>query len=266
MGGIADDDRLRRSQWLAIDQGAPLEGDERQLSPIGGVRAVAAEGEETVESRAMKLDVGRGLDVSGYQTQQVAVVDQTRKQFRHAGQHPVVLSLGDGPVQVVQPALEQTRELLALGLSMQHRLEGLASNVGVGHPGVGELTDVSRDAVQLVESQSPRRSPRTAGDEQRPVDVKQDGDTLVCHISGKSTTRGARRWGAPARSHAGPAEIPSRVAQSEIRSPMITVRSSGSLKYLTGLAALWDIVRNSLLRQPLMPGVCVCTIVICDRK
>jgi hypothetical protein len=57
-----------------------------------------------------------------------------------------------------------------------------------------------------------------------------------------------------------------QATQSEMRSPMITVRSSGSRKYLTGLAALWAIARNSRLRQAFMPGASVCTIVICDRK
>ena len=99
----------------------------------------------------MKLDVGRGLDVPGHQPQHVTVHDQTRQQLLHAGQHPVILGLGDRPMQVVQPALEQTSELIAFRLPMKHRLEGPASNVGVGHTRVGELTDVCRDAVQLIE-------------------------------------------------------------------------------------------------------------------
>ncbi len=36
---------------------------------------------------------------------------------------------------------------------------------------------------------------------------------------------------------------------------MVTVRSSGSPKYVAGFAALWAMVRNSFLRQLLMPGV-----------
>jgi hypothetical protein len=53
---------------------------------------------------------------------------------------------------------------------------------------------------------------------------------------------------------------------SWMRSPMVTVRLSGSLKYSTGLAALWDMVRNRCLRHLLMPGASPGMIVICDRK
>src|ERR1017187_2008820 len=60
--------------------------------------------------------------------------------------------------------------------------------------------------------------------------------------------------------------ISERAAQRSTRSPMVTVRSSGSPKYPAGLAALWAIVRNSFLRQLLMPGPSVGTIVICDRN
>jgi len=38
-----------------------------------------------------------------------------------------------------------------------------------------------------------------------------------------------------------------------MRSPMVTVRLSGSLKYSTGLAALWAMVRNKFLRHLLKP-------------
>jgi hypothetical protein len=60
--------------------------------------------------------------------------------------------------------------------------------------------------------------------------------------------------------------VSERAAQRSMRSPMVTVRSSGSPKYPAGLAALWAIVRNSFLRQLLMPGPSVGTIVICDRN
>jgi hypothetical protein len=59
--------------------------------------------------------------------------------------------------------------------------------------------------------------------------------------------------------------ISERAAQRSTRSPMVTVRS-GSPKYPAGLAALWAIVRNIFLRQLLVPGPSVGTIVICDRN
>ena len=55
-------------------------------------------------------------------------------------------------------------------------------------------------------------------------------------------------------------------AQSSMRSPMVTVRLSGSLKYWTGSAALWARVRNSFLRHLLMPGASHGTIVIREMK
>ena len=48
--------------------------------------------------------------------------------------------------------------------------------------------------------------------------------------------------------------------------PMTTVRSSGSRKYVTGLAALRATAMNSLLRQRRMVGASVGTMVIRERK
>jgi hypothetical protein len=49
---------------------------------------------------------------------------------------------------------------------------------------------------------------------------------------------------------------------SATRSPIVTVQSSGRRKYHTGLAALWAIARNSRLRQAIIPGASVRTIVM----
>jgi hypothetical protein len=58
-------------------------------------------------------------------------------------------------MQVVQAPLHETSELGPLRWPVQHGLEGLAAHLRVGHPGVGELADVGRDAIQLIEGQPP---------------------------------------------------------------------------------------------------------------
>jgi hypothetical protein len=125
--------------------------------------------------------VRRGFYVSGHEPEQTAVLDQLRKQLLHAREHPVAVGLLDRLVQVAQPALEQAGELLALGLAVQHRLEGLAAHLGIGHPRVGVLADVGWDAVELVERELPRGGPGPARSDQRAVDVEQDGHALVGH-------------------------------------------------------------------------------------
>jgi hypothetical protein len=68
---------------------------------------------------------------------------------------------------VVEASLHQLAELGPAGLVAKHRRERLVTDVGVGHVGVGELADVGRDAVQLLEGQAPGGRTRPAGDEQR---------------------------------------------------------------------------------------------------
>jgi hypothetical protein len=92
-----------------------------------------------------------------------------------------VLGLRDRRVQVVKPPLQQPAELFAFGLAVQHRLEGLAPHVGIGHARVGELPDIGRDPVQLVERQPPRSGARAARDDERAVDVKQNRNALAGH-------------------------------------------------------------------------------------
>jgi hypothetical protein len=65
MGGVADDERLRGRDRLAVDESGASECDLGQLASVAGVRSVAAEGEVTVQARAVQLDVGGGLDVPG---------------------------------------------------------------------------------------------------------------------------------------------------------------------------------------------------------
>ena len=88
--------------------------------------------------------MGRGLEVAGDQSEQVAVLDQLWQQLLHAGQHPIAIGLRHRLVQVEEAALEQARELLALGLAVQHCLEGLAPDVGVVMPVSVTLTISAR--------------------------------------------------------------------------------------------------------------------------
>ena len=96
-----------------------------------------------------------GLDVPRDQPQQVTLVDQARKQLFDTGEYTVIIGFSNRAVQVVQPALEQARELMALWLAMKHRLEGLARRHRGRSSGVGELANVRRDPVELVEGQPP---------------------------------------------------------------------------------------------------------------
>jgi hypothetical protein len=105
-------------------------------------------------------------------------------------------------MQVVQAPFQQPGELGPLRRSVHHRLERLASHVGVGHPRIGELADISRDAVQLVERQPPGGRACAAGVDQRAVDVEQDrdpfggqGNLLMPEPSGSGSLRAGRDAG-----------------------------------------------------------------------
>ena len=126
----------------------------------------------------MELDVSRGFDVTGNEPGQIAIADQFGEQPGHAGQHSVTLRLGDRLAQIKEPAFHQPGELLARGLASEDRHESPAAHFGIGHPGIGELPDIGRDPVQLVERESPRSGPRPAGMDQRAVDVEQDRHDL----------------------------------------------------------------------------------------
>ena len=103
----------------------------------------------------MQLDVGGRLDVARNQAEQATVVDQPREQLLCSREHAVALGLGHRLVQVVQAPLHQPGELGALGRPLHDRLKRAPADVGVGHAGVGELADVGRDPVDLVEGQPP---------------------------------------------------------------------------------------------------------------
>src|SRR4051794_22521035 len=91
---VADRDRLRLVEWVTGDLFAPLQGLLRQLRTVAGIGAVAAEGEETVEVAAGKLDVGGRLDVAGDHTEQDALLDQARQQLLDPLDHEVALRFG----------------------------------------------------------------------------------------------------------------------------------------------------------------------------
>ena len=179
--GVADGDRLVGADLVAVDQARALEGDPGHLAALVGVRAVAAEGEEAVQLRPVQLDVGGGFGVAGDEPDQVALVDQPRQQLLDAGQDPVAVGLLDRLVEVVEAPLHQPGELLALGLAVQHRFEGLPPDLRVGHAGVGELADVGRDVVELVEREAPRGGAGAAGGDQRAVDVEEDCEAIFGH-------------------------------------------------------------------------------------
>src|SRR5687767_11081921 len=60
-----------------------------ELTTIGRVGAVTAEGEEAVQVGTSQLDVRRGLDRSGRNPQEVAGFGQPREQLVDAGEDPV---------------------------------------------------------------------------------------------------------------------------------------------------------------------------------
>src|SRR6185312_14066094 len=130
-----------------------LERNLGQLTPVGGIGSIATEGKETVQLRAVQLDMRGGLQVSSDQTQQITILDQLWQELLHTRQHPVVLGLRDRLVQIVQPPLKQPGELLAFRLAVQHRLEGPTPDIGISHARVGELPDISRDSVELLKRQ-----------------------------------------------------------------------------------------------------------------
>src|ERR1019366_9835783 len=84
-------------------------------------------------------------------------------------------------MQVDLATFQQPLELILFWLPFEYGLEGLPTDVGIGHASVSELTDVGRDAVQLIECQAPRSSSSAAGDDQRAVDVKENGNAVSCH-------------------------------------------------------------------------------------
>ena len=198
---VAHDDGLLRIDVVTVDEGCPLERDAGDLAPIARVGAVAAEREEPVEPCPMQLDVRGGLDVSGHDPEQVAAVEQPRQHLLDARQDSVGGRACDRLVHVVQAPFQQPGELGPLRRSVHHRLERPSSHIGIGHPRVGELADVGRYAIQLVERQSPGGRTCAAGVDQRTVDVEQDRDPFGSqgNLLERSVVRPARHAPTPAR-------------------------------------------------------------------
>jgi hypothetical protein len=67
---------------------------------------------------------------------------------------------------------------------VQHGLERLRPDVGVGHPGVGELPDVGRDPVQVLERAPPGDRAGAAGAHERAVDVEEEDPVGARHGTG----------------------------------------------------------------------------------
>jgi hypothetical protein len=82
---------------------------------------------------------------------------------------------------VLEPALDELRELDGRRLAVQYGFERLGADVGVGHPGVGELPDVGRDPVQLLERAPPGDGTGPAGGDQRAVDVEEQDAMRARH-------------------------------------------------------------------------------------
>jgi hypothetical protein len=67
---VAENEDARRIEGRAKDDTGAIDRLTRQLAAVSRVRAVAAEGEETVETSAGELDMGCCLDRSGRDPEQ----------------------------------------------------------------------------------------------------------------------------------------------------------------------------------------------------
>ena len=76
---VADDESALRVEPRADDRTGTVDRFASQLAAVGGVGAVAAEEEETVQICARELDVGRGLDCSSRDPEQEAAMAQAGK-------------------------------------------------------------------------------------------------------------------------------------------------------------------------------------------
>ena len=144
---------------------------------------VGAEREPAHQVAARELGERGAVAVAGDQAEQVARAAELAQRLRHARQHLVALALGDRLGQVLEPALDELRQLVRRRLAPEHRLERLGADVRVGHAGVGVLADVGRDPVQLLERAPPRDGARAAGRDERAVDVEEEDAVCVGHGS-----------------------------------------------------------------------------------
>ena len=153
--GVTDGEALGWRQFFAIDEGCPGKSYLGELTTVCGIRAVAPEREEPVELGSVKLDVGRCLQVAGHDPEQIAVVQEPWQELLDAVEEPLACRLRHCLVEVVQASFQQLGELGSARLTGEDSFEGLAPHVRIGHATVGELADVGRDGVQLVEGHPP---------------------------------------------------------------------------------------------------------------
>src|SRR5215210_8597549 len=140
---------------------------------------------------------------------------------------------------MLEPALDQLGELAGGRPAVHHGLERLRAHVRVGHAGVRELTDVGRDAVQLLEGLLPRDRARTARRDERSVDVEQEyargiGHWLsICPRQGSLSTSAPRAFVMTAIPLSAPPGYRTRQRRTEwagfgIRPEQLTSASSSS--------------------------------------
>ncbi len=80
-----------------------------------------------------------------------------------------------------QPLGRHLGQLARAGVVADHGCEGQPPDLGIGHAGGGELTDVGGDPVEIGERPAPGNRAGAAGRDQRAVDVEQDRDDAQLH-------------------------------------------------------------------------------------
>ena len=140
---------------------------------------VGPEREPAHEVAAGELDERGAVAVAGDDAQQVPLATELPEPLGDARQDLVALALGDGLGQVLQPPLDDLRQLVRARLAAEDRLERLRPDVRIGHARVGELADVGGDPVQLLEGAPPGDRARAARAHERPVDVEEQDAVLV---------------------------------------------------------------------------------------
>jgi hypothetical protein len=111
----------------------------------------------------------------------VALAAELPEPLGHAGQHAIALARGHGLGQVLEPPLNDLRELARGRLPAHHALERPRPDVRIGHPSVGELPDVGRNPMNLLERAPPRNGPGAACGHERAVNVEQQDAGPVAH-------------------------------------------------------------------------------------
>src|SRR2546421_10374636 len=81
---VAHDHDLLRIQAAPEDRAPALDRTPSELGPVLGIRSISSEAEEPVQCRSRKLDVGRGLQPAGRDTEKEALLAEAREEFIHA--------------------------------------------------------------------------------------------------------------------------------------------------------------------------------------